>query len=96
MIILSLAVYFTMDKVEMWTRHFQRMAEGKLKPDHKGHYVVEKIQTGGVSKEPTIQFVTPVAQAVELAKSEVARRKREDGESPRKVSRLYGPPGLRD
>ena len=62
-----------MDKVEMWTRHFQRMAEGKLKPDHKGNYVVEKIQTGGVSKEPTIQFVTPVAQAVELAKSELKK-----------------------
>ena len=55
----------------MWTRHFQRMAEGKLKPNHKGQYVVEKIQMGGTMKEPTINFVTPVAQAVELAKSEL-------------------------
>ena len=60
----------------MWTRHFQRMAEGKLKPNHKGQYVVEKIQMGGEMKEPTINFVTPMAHAVEQAKSEVARKRK--------------------
>ena len=71
-------MYFTTfddRKVEMWTRHFQRMAEGKLKPNHKGQYVVDKIQMGGSSNEPTIHVVTPVAQVVEQAKSEVARKR---------------------
>lgn len=25
---------------EKWRRHFQHMAEGKVKPNHKGHYIV--------------------------------------------------------
>lgn len=47
------------------------MAEGKLRPNYKGQYIVGKEQSGGTVREPTIQFVTPIAQAVELAKSEL-------------------------
>ena len=86
-----------MYRVEMWTRHFQRMAEGKLKPNHKGQYVVEKIQMGGTMKEPTINFVTPVAQAVELAKSEVSSKRQHTMiDNAKKGYRIHGPPGLRD
>ena len=45
-----------MDKVEIWTLHFRQMAEGKLKSNHKGKYVVEKIQMGGTIKEPAIKL----------------------------------------
>ena len=64
-----------MDEVEMLTRHFQRMAVGKLKPNHNEQYVVEKIQMGGSLNESPINLLTPVAQAVELAKTEVARKR---------------------
>ena len=86
-----------MDKVELWTRHFQRMAEGKLKPNYKGQYVVEKIQMGGAMKEPTINFVTSMAQAVELAKSEEARKEQHVRiENARNVHRMHRPTGLLD
>ena len=56
---------------ETWARHFRRMAEGKLKRNHKGHYVVEKVRLEEKATKPTIELVTPVAQAVEIAKSEL-------------------------
>ena len=58
-------------EVEKWKKHFALMAEGKVRPNHKGHYVVEDKQVGSGSREPEIKFVTPIAQAVELAKSEL-------------------------
>ena len=47
------------------------MAEGKIRPNHKGHWVVETIQDGVESRAPEIIFVTPVAHDIELAKSEL-------------------------
>ena len=47
------------------------MAEGKLRPNNKGHYIVESTLTGNGSTEPEIKFVTPIAQDIELAKSEL-------------------------
>jgi hypothetical protein len=58
--------------VEKWTKHFRRMAEGKLRKDPKGYYVVD--QTGGTIK-PEITVVSPVQQAVNLAKSELKEQK---------------------
>ena len=58
-------------EVEKWKRHFRRMADGKLRPNPKGKYVVDTNQTGGSSREPSLRFVTPLAQDVELAKSEL-------------------------
>lgn len=58
-------------EVEKYKRHFRLMAEGKLKPNMHGNYIIEKSQKGGASSQPSINFVTPVAQAVELAKSEL-------------------------
>ena len=47
------------------------MAEGKLKLNHEGQYVVEIFQMGGTIKEPSINLVTHVALAVELDKLEL-------------------------
>ena len=91
--------------VETCTRHFQRMAEGKLKRNHNGHYVIEKIEPSEEQKStsPTIKFVTPVAQAVEMAKSELKRKRKSprlhgtpSNVSDRKTPRLHGPPGYQD
>ena len=73
-------------EVEKWKRHFQRMAEGKVRPNHKGHYIVEEIQVGSGSREPEINFVTPVAQDIELAKSELKANK---GQLPTRTERGY-------
>ncbi len=67
-----------MTDVEVWQRHFVNMSKGKTKPDKYGHYFVDSVQRGGNNPpEPSIQFVTPTAQAVELAKSELKHQ--EDG-----------------
>ena len=47
------------------------MAEGKLRPNPGGKYSVNGNQSGGGSREPMVRFVTPLAQDVELAKSEL-------------------------
>ena len=66
-------------EVEQWRRHFQRMAEGKIRPNHKGHYIVDDMQVGSGAREPTIRFVTPVAQDIELAKSKLKRERYSQG-----------------
>jgi hypothetical protein len=59
--------------LEMWRKHFVDMAKGLVHPDVNGRYRVGHVQSGGTkSDEPQIQMVTPVAQAIELAKSELA------------------------
>ncbi len=64
-----------MTDVEVWQRHFVNMSKGKTKPDKYGHYFVDSVQRGGNNPpEPSIQFVTPTAQAVELAKSELKQQ----------------------
>ena len=57
--------------VETWKRHLTLMAEGKLRPNHEGLFLVDRVQTGRGSKEPKINFVTPIAQDIEMAKSEL-------------------------
>jgi len=51
------------------------MAEGKIRPNHKGHWIEEEIQVGGQPEEPTLKLVTPVARDIELAKSELKKEK---------------------
>ncbi len=65
--------------IEAWKRHFVNMTKGKTQPDKRGYYLVDSIQRGGNKPaEPSIKFVTPTAQAVELAKSEL-RQQEGDG-----------------
>lgn len=47
------------------------MSEGKKRSNHKGHYIVDQSQSGGGAQEPEIKFVTPIAQDIELAKSDL-------------------------
>ena len=47
------------------------MAEGKLRPNHNGHLIVENVQVGGKSREPNLELVTPLAQYTEMAKNEL-------------------------
>ena len=58
-------------EVEKWKRFFTLMAKGKLRPNANGKFVVSENQSGGTTEEPSVQFVTPLAHAVELAKSEI-------------------------
>ena len=70
--------------MEKWRRHFVRMAEGKTNPNHRGQYLVDSIQSGGdADLSSKIKVVTPVAQAVELAKSELAQERKEAITVPR-------------
>lgn len=78
----------------MWRRHFQRMAEGKIRPNRKGHWVVETIQDGGASREPDIKFVTPVAQDIQLAKSELKEDKSQRVKRKRKVNKKASSVGI--
>ena len=62
--------------IEKWKRHFVNMAEGKARRNIisgiEGYYVVDSIQNGGgKTHDIPVKMVTPVAQAVELAKSEL-------------------------
>ena len=101
----------TMDS-DSWAHHFRRMSKGKLKRNRKGHFIVEKVQPtkhdeslkpslaqeAETEKPPIIELVTPVAQAVKMAKSRVKSNRQElhEFQSKRKMSRLHGPPGYRD
>ena len=58
-----------------WERHFKDMSEGKVRPDHKGRYIVGNGSRSSTeeSTRPVVRLVTPVAQAIEMAKSELKR-----------------------
>ena len=59
--------------IEKWKKHFRDQAMGKTRPNAHGYYVVGDVQKGGEddAMKQRIRVVTPVAQAVELAKSEL-------------------------
>jgi hypothetical protein len=69
--------------IEKWRKHFVDMAHGKIKPDHMGRYIVAPLPHDYVkeSKEPQveIQMVTPVAAAIERAKSELKKKEFDKG-----------------
>jgi hypothetical protein len=57
----------------MWRKHFVDMAKGLVHPDVNGRYRDGHVQSGcKMSNDLQIKMVTPVAQAIELAKSELA------------------------
>ena len=66
-----------------WEQHFIDISEGRVRPDHKGRYIVG---SGSVNRIPTthtavpplkLNLVTPVAQAIEMAKSELQREEKQ-------------------
>ena len=64
-----------------WKQHFRDIQDGYVKPDHMGRYVVgsgkhlrAKTENEKISQQtPKVKFVTPIAQALEIAKSELRR-----------------------
>ena len=70
---------------EKWYQHFKDLRDGYVRPDHKGRYIVGSGAINRKLKElekqqqqqPQVNLVTPVAQATEIARSEVKRKKEE-------------------
>lgn len=61
---------------DKWMRHVEDMSEGRARPNHKGRYVVGSGSRHRMTSDtPEIKMVTPVAQAVEMARSELRRKK---------------------
>ena len=62
-----------------WEQHFRDISEGRVRPDHKGRYIVgsgskDRISSANpANQEVKVELVTPVAHAVEMAKSELKR-----------------------
>ena len=67
--------------VDRWTAHFKAMARGEVHPDKNGYYRVaggsgSKLRGEGPQREgPNIKMVTPVAQAIEIAKADIKDEK---------------------
>ena len=62
--------------LEKWKKHFMHMAESKT-VGSGGMYIVGKTYHSGRGEndEPVVKYVTPTAQAVEQAESEIKHRK---------------------
>ena len=76
---------------EKWYQHFKDMSEGYVRPDHRGRYIVGsgnhlRNLTEMRQQPPQVKLVSPVAQAVEMARSEVERKNAEKGEIRKKGS----------
>lgn len=60
-----------MENIEAWKEHFINMAEGKIKPDSNGIWVVRTKKEGEKVNPDSLTLVTPTQQAVDIAKNEV-------------------------
>jgi hypothetical protein len=64
-----------------WEQHFTDVSEGRDRADHRDRYLVGSVarwrpHTHKVEPDtPKVELVTPVAQTLEMAKSELARQK---------------------
>ena len=70
--------------VKKWEQHFLDVSAGLVHPDHKGRYIVgsgSRWRPSSHQQTPKVELVTPVAQAIEMAKSELKR----DGKKPIRV-----------
>ena len=57
-----------------WEQHFVDVSERRVRPDHKGRYIVGSgSRWRPTSEVPKVELVTPVAQTIEMAKSELKR-----------------------
>ena len=62
------------------------MAVGKEHPHHNGHYLVENVQRGRGRRgdqDQSIPWVTSIAQAIEIARSQVELRKKKQLSVPK-------------
>ena len=58
-----------------WQQHFEDISQGSIPADHKGRYIVGSgarwRSTTASSDDPQLTMVTPIAQTIEMAKSEL-------------------------
>lgn len=58
-----------------WQRHFEDISQGRVRADHKGRYIVGSgarwRSPTSSSNDPRLTMVTPIAQTIEMAKSEL-------------------------
>ena len=72
-----------MSDPDKWYQHLLDVRDGYAEHDSQGRYMVgsgrkyRELKEMGQKKKPEVILVTPVAQALEMAKSEL-KRKRED------------------
>ena len=63
--------------VQKWGKHFEDISQGRVYPDTKGRYFVGSgarfRSTTTPEESPKLTMVTPIAQTVEMAKSEMSR-----------------------
>ena len=89
---------------DKWYQHFKDLRDGHVQPDHLGRYIVGSGSKNRKLKDeenfkrmkeeeknrPRVKLVTPVAQALEMAKSEISRvkeRKKGYGQKRKKVKK---------
>ena len=85
-----------------WYQHFKDLRDGYVQSDHTGRYVVgsgkkyrklKEMEARGKEIEmreqqrPILKQITPVAQAIEIAKSEIERDSKKEGGSKRKKAK---------
>jgi hypothetical protein len=66
---------------EKWIQNFRDISEGRVRPDHKGRYIVG---SGSRSRDPPtklidqpkVALVIPVAQALEMTKLQLKREQK--------------------
>ena len=75
---------------DKWYQHLKDLRDGYVQPDHMGRYVVgsgaknRKFREEKENDVPVVNLVTPVAQAIEMAPSEVDRERKKEGGQKRK------------
>ncbi len=62
--------------VDLWAKHFKLMAQGKIKPNKHQVFIVDKTadiptESRGTDKAMHLKMVTPAAQALEIATSDI-------------------------
>ena len=71
---------------DKWYQHFKDLRDGYVKPDHMGRYWVgsgtsyrklKEMEKQQHQQQPEVSLITPVDQAIEIAKSEVERLQKE-------------------
>ena len=83
-----------MPDYDEWYQHFKDLRDGYVQPDHMGRYVMgsgkkyrklKEMKARGKEIEmreqqrPILKQITPVAQATEIAKSEIERESKKEG-----------------
>lgn len=91
--------------IDKWVRHFEDISAGRDRPDQKGRYIVgttcsgfhNRAEPSSQEQKPTVKLVTPVAQAVEMARSELKREQDNslNGDKSIRKKRTLAPPGNR-